>query len=275
MGLFAKNKSQGKVISLLNQKGGVGKTTMAFNLAYALASQGKNVLCLDMDPQGNLTLLFNKAPSEFSLFHLLINSVRELKALHRPVVLSDILQGSNGVDLIPGGQDLSGFELTVAGISAPRQMILNRFIDKQGLRETYDYIVIDSPPTLGLLVVNVLCASDGILVPFQPDQFSRSGLNHFHDVLENIEDMGIVDGPKILGYIPNLVEGRRKQVNEDFELIKQEIGEDLIFSSIPNRVQLVKSSAMKKSVFDFQSKEYNELQGQFIQMAQHIQESLS
>lgn len=274
-------QGSGKVISLLNQKGGVGKTTMAFNAAHALADKGLRVLCIDMDPQANLSLLFgiDSSDLEYSIHNLLINSVRELKALHTPVLFSEVIKKSesnHNLDILPASQDLSGFELSVAGIASPRQMILKKFIEKNQLRETYDYIVIDGPPTLGLLVVNILCSSDGVLVPFQPDQFSRKGLGHFHQIVDDIEDMGITEVPRIIGYIPNLVDARRKQAGEDFQKIREDLnlGDAKIFEPFNNKVQLVKSSAARKSVFDFKSKEYSELQGQFSSIADAITEQL-
>ena len=201
---------EGRVLSLMNQKGGVGKTSMAFNMAHALAHKGHKVLCIDMDPQFNFSTLFGVEVHEDlpNIFHLLVNSIRELRALHTDHLLSDVIikKESKGaqIDLIPSGQALSGFELTVAGISAPRQLILKKFIDKNQLLHMYDYIVIDGPPTLGLLVVNILCASDGVMYPFIPDNFSQQGLRNIQQVVEDIEDMGIVRTPKNLGFIPNL-----------------------------------------------------------------------
>src|SRR3990167_2458659 len=133
-------KKSGKIIAFMNQKGGVGKTSLCYNLAYALHSQGKKVLCLDLDPQANLTFLFQKKnqANELNIFHLMINSIKELKPLHTPVLFSQVLiKNSNGVafDLIPSGQSLSGFELTVAGIQMPRQLILKKFIEKNSLNE--------------------------------------------------------------------------------------------------------------------------------------------
>lgn len=269
-----------QVISFLNQKGGVGKTTLAFNLAHALANKNHRVLALDMDPQANLSLLCNVSSldEEFNIFHLLINSIRELKSLHTGVHVQDLLIPAGAIDVLPAGQELSGFELTVAGINSPRQLILNRFMEKSGIREMYDYIVIDGPPTLGLNVVNILCASDGLLIPFQPDQFSHTGLINFNNVLEDVEDMGVVKAPKVLGYIPNLVENRRKQTKSDFEDIQSDLGARLVrgkmFDAISNRVQLTKSGASKKSVFDFKTKDYKELQNTFLDMASHIEQEL-
>lgn len=264
------SKSFAKTISFLNQKGGVGKTTMAFNTAHALAKIGHKVLCVDMDPQANLSLMFGidrTRDEKFHIHHLLINSVRELKALHVPAIINDVIETHNGVDLLPSGQELSGFELTVAGVSTPRQLILKRFLEKSGLLDRYDSIIIDAPPTLGLVVVNILCASKAVLVPFRPDEFSRKGLTHFHEALLDIEEMGISDVPRVLAHIPNLVDSRRRQEGDDLSRIEMELKEispeSKMMPPFMNKVGLVKGQAQKKSVFDFQSKEYSELQDQF------------
>lgn len=268
----------GKIISFINQKGGVGKTTMAFNSAFALAEKGKKVLAIDLDPQANLTLLF-EAKNNVNLHHLLVNSIKELKVLHAPAILSDILHYSKGntvVDLIPGGQELSGFDLTVAGINAPRQLILKKFLEINNLKERYDYIVIDCPPTLGLLVINALCASDGVIIPFKADDFSLKGLEHFYQVLSDIEEMGIVKSPDIVLHVPNLVDLRRKQENDDLtkiiETVEHEIGEGKVFSPFLNKAGLVKSLSSRKSVFDFKGQDFLDLREKFTGIADKIEE---
>ncbi len=279
--MFFKKKSieeigNGKVIAFLNQKGGVGKTTMCFNSAHALAQKGYRVLCIDMDPQANLSLLFdvdlsvNEGPS---IHHLLVNSVRELKNLHSSDLVDDSLVRGE-VDLIPACQALSGFELTMAAINSPRQLILRKFIEKNDLYSRYDYIVLDCPPTLGLLVINAVCAGHGVIVPFRPDDFSKKGLLHFYDMLDDVAEMGIVQAPEVLAHIPNLVDNRRKQEEIDLEEIREVItghfGEDSLLEPFYNRAQLVKSQASKKSVFDFQSKEFAPLHQQFSKIADVI-----
>lgn len=268
--------STGKVIALMNQKGGVGKTTMAFNLAHAFRSAGKKVLCLDMDPQGNFSSLFEVKIEDGKTIHqLLINSVKELKALHNGTLISDvILKTEEGIDLLPAGQELSGFELTVAGINGARQLILKKFIEKFELRSQYDVIIIDGPPTLGLLVVNILCACDGVLYPFIPDRFSEQGLRNIQQVVSDIADMEITSTPKNLGYIPNLFDTRRKQANEDLNGIRETLGLATMHEPFTNKVQFGKSLAARKSVFHFKGNEYKDLQRQFSVMAEAVQKEL-
>jgi chromosome partitioning protein len=267
----------GRVIALMNQKGGVGKTTMAFNLAHAFHHEGKKVLCIDMDPQANFSSLFDlpKDEDRKNIHHLLINSVKELKALHTSILLNEVIFSSpEGIDLIPSGQELSGFELTVAGINGPRQLILKKFIEKYELRSQYDVIIIDGPPTLGLLVVNILCAVDGVLYPFVPDRFSEQGLKNIQQVVQDISEMEITTTPKNLGYIPNLFDTRRKQANEDLEKIKLTLGEAFVYEAFTNKVQFGKSLAQRKSVFHFKSSDYKELQEQFVVMTKAVQKEL-
>lgn len=272
-------ENQGKIVALMNQKGGVGKTTMAFNLAHAFAHQGKKVLCLDMDPQGNFTSLFDLEMPEKHIHHLLVNSLKELKALHTSVLLSDVIIKSKqedgvSIDVLPAGQELSGFELTVAGINAPRQLILKKFIEKYELRSHYDVIVIDGPPTLGLLVVNILCAADGVLYPFVPDRFSEQGLKNILQVVSDIGEMEITSTPKNLGYIPNLFDIRRKQAGSDLAHIKETLGEAYVYEAFTNKVQFGKSLAQRKSVFQYKSLEYKDLQRQFTEMTETVHREL-
>ncbi|WP_408096914.1 ParA family protein [Peredibacter sp. HCB2-198] len=270
--------NQARIIALMNQKGGVGKTTMAFNLAHAFAHQGKKVLCIDMDPQANFSSLFDIPASDDrkNIHHLLINSVKELKALHTSTFLNDvIIKTDENIDLIPSGQELSGFELTVAGINAPRQLILKKFIEKFELRSQYDVIIIDGPPTLGLLVVNILCATDGVLYPFVPDRFSEQGLKNIQQVVADIAEMEITSTPKNLGYIPNLFDTRRKQASTDLEHIKETLGEATMHEAFTNKVQFGKSLAQRKSVFHFKSNDFKDLQRQFVSMTEAVSKELN
>ena len=272
--------NQARVLTFLNQKGGVGKTTMAYHTAFALKQKGHKVLCIDLDPQANLSLLFGidtHLTGHSHIHHLLINSIRELKHLHHSDALwTDVKESLNGVDIIPAGQELSGFELTVAAINMPRQLVLKRFLEKSGILKMYDFVVIDAPPTLGLVVINILCASHGVMVPFRPDEFSKKGLGHLNEVLEDVAEMGVSEVPRVIGYIPNLVDLRRKQENDDLKRIDHGIKElsrmkeGVLVDPFFNRASLVKCQAQKKSVYDFNSKEFRPLQNQFNQIADLI-----
>ncbi|MFA5584207.1 MAG: ParA family protein [Bacteriovoracaceae bacterium] len=267
-------KESAKTIALMNQKGGVGKTTMAFNLAHSFA-QDKRVLCIDMDPQANFSSLFMENTADVNIYHLLVNSLKELRPLHTPYMLEDVIQNiSSNIDLIPSGQELSGFELTVAGINAPRQLILKKLIEKHDLKTKYDVIIIDGPPTLGLLVVNIMCACDGVLFPFVPDRFSEQGLINMQNVLSDIEEMQICAVPKNLGYIPNLFDSRRKQAGLDMEKIKETLKSGVIHTAFYNKVQFGRSLAQRKSVFDYKGAEFVELQKQFSHLAVSIEREL-
>jgi chromosome partitioning protein len=275
----SKREANGKILAFLNQKGGVGKTTMAFNTAHALSERGHKVLCLDMDPQANLSLLCGIDTAELdgpTVHQLLINSVRELKPLHASALVQNVIIRGERVDLLPAGQELSGFELSVAGVSIPRQLILKKFLENNRLLEMYDYIVIDGPPTLGLLVVNIMCAAHGLLVPFRPDEFSRKGLGHFYEALDQVEEMGVSNAPHVVAHIPNLVDMRRKQEGDDLNRIQGELEEEFgtgtVMAPFFNRAPLVRSQAEKKSVFEFHSKEFLPLQNQFNDIALKINE---
>ncbi|MFG1498602.1 ParA family protein [Halobacteriovorax sp. XZX-3] len=268
---------KGKIISFLNQKGGVGKTTMCFNTAHALAQKGHKVLVIDMDPQANMSYLFGHEESResISIFNLLLNSIKELKHLHSSTIFEKVVFKSElGVDLLPAAQELSGFELCVAAINSPRQTILKKYVEQAGLRKRYDYILIDCPPTLGLLVVNSICVSDGVIVPFRPDDFSMKGLEHFYRMLSDIEDMDIVKLPEIITHIPNLMDTRRKQEESDLdeikELIRKVTGDDRFIAPFFNKAQIVKSQAAKKSIYAYNSKEYQPLHEQFNKIANLI-----
>lgn len=270
-------QNQGRVIALMNQKGGVGKTTMAFNLAHAFHHQGKKVLCIDMDPQSNFSSLFDIPvnPDRRNIHHLLINSVKELKALHTATFLNDVIvKSEEGIDIIPSGQELSGFELTVAGINGPRQLILKKLIEKLELKSQYDVIIIDGPPTLGLLVVNILCATDGVLYPFVPDRFSEQGLKNIQQVVSDIAEMEITATPKNLGYIPNLFDTRRKQAQHDLEQIKSVLSAAHMHEPFTNKVQFGKSLAQRKSVFHYKTNEFKDLQRQFVSMTETVHREL-
>ena len=158
----------GRTIAVANQKGGVGKSTTAINLSACLAEQGKKVLTIDMDPQGNTTsgLGVDKNEVEDTLYELLVGQSDVEKTIVKDVV--------ENVDLIPSNVNLSGAEIELVGIDN-KEYILKEITDK--IKNNYDYIIIDCPPSLNMLTINALTAATSVLVPIQCEYYALEGLS--------------------------------------------------------------------------------------------------
>ncbi len=142
--------------------------------------------------------------------------------------------------------------------------------------QSYDAILFDSPPTLGLMVVNIICASEALLIPFKADQFSRQGIEHLHQVLLDIAEMELVPGPRALFYLPNLVDVRRKIEEKDLLQIEEEVKktDGILFAPFANKLPLLKCQHLGKSVFEMRGQEFQVLASDFLTIGRKIVEVL-
>ncbi len=229
------------VIAIANQKGGVGKTTTAINLSAALAKSGKKVLLIDLDPQGNSSLSFlDHKVIEQSIYDLLTDS----NASPEDIIKSTSIAG---LDVMPSRINLAKFESKLIGeFDAPFR--LKDRID--GLIKSYDYILIDTPPTLGLITVNALVASDYVLVPIQPSYFALEGTD---DLLETVEKVKARPNPRlqVLGVVITLLDKRTTLARDIQEQIRTVFGDKVFSTVISKSVRLEESPAYKETIFTF------------------------
>ena len=169
----------GRIIAVANQKGGVGKTTTSINLAACLAEKGKKVLAVDMDPQGNLTsgLGVDKDSVEKSIYELIIGEV-DIKDVINKEVLENL-------DIIPTSIDLSAAEIELIGVD-DKEYILRNAIDQ--VKDQYDFVIIDCPPSLSMLTINAMTTADSVIVPIQCEYYALEGLSQLIHTVELVKD---------------------------------------------------------------------------------------
>ncbi len=207
----------GRVIAFANQKGGVAKTTSTLNLAVAFAERGLGVLMIDLDPQGNLTMSQGLNPDtiERSMFDVLV---------HR-LPITEIIQSCE-VDLAVSSIDLAGAELALSSMIGRE-----RALDKALLpvRDSYDYIMIDTPPSLGLLTINAFVASDGVIVPVQCEYLSLRGLVQLENTLAMVRE-NLNPRVEIEGILPTMYDARTLHSREAIDILEENFG-DLVFET--------------------------------------------
>jgi chromosome partitioning protein len=212
-----KGVTVGKVIAFANQKGGVAKTTTTLNLGVAFAEQGMKVLLVDLDPQGNLTMSQGLNPDsiERSMFDVLV---------HR-LPITEVIHGTE-VDLAVSSIDLAGAELALSSMIG-RERALEKALAP--VKDDYNYILIDTPPSLGLLTINALVASDGVIVPVQCEYLSLRGLVQLENTLSMIRE-NLNPEVGIQGILPTMYDNRTLHSREAVEILQENFG-DLVFDT--------------------------------------------
>ena len=206
-----------KVIAFANQKGGVAKTTTTLNLGVALRETGKRVLIIDLDPQGNLTMSQGMNPDaiERSMFDVLV---------HR-VPISDVIHTVE-VDIAVASIDLAGAELALSALIGRERALEKALVE---VRDRYDYILIDTPPSLGLLTINAFVAADGVIVPVQCEYLSLRGLVQLENTLSMVRE-NLNSKVHVQGILPTMYDGRTLHAREAIEILEEHFG-DLVYKT--------------------------------------------
>ncbi|MDP3790467.1 MAG: ParA family protein [Candidatus Omnitrophota bacterium] len=227
-----------KVIALCNQKGGVGKTTTAINLATYLALSGKKTLLIDIDPQGNATsgLGINKHDIKHSVYHLLIDD-----ADPRSIMISTQV---NNLFLFPSNLNLTGAEVELVGILG-REHKLKKAL--AGLLNEFDFILIDCPPSLGLLTVNALSAANAVLIPIQCEYYALEGLGQLVNTINLVKE-NINTGLEVEGVLLTMADYRTNLTNEVINEVKKFFGNKVYTTVIPRNIRLAEAPGFGKPI---------------------------
>ncbi|MCR4441251.1 MAG: AAA family ATPase [Peptococcaceae bacterium] len=240
-----------KIVAIANQKGGVGKTTTALNLAYVLSELGKKVLLTDFDPQANLTMCFGiDRPDELktTIYHLMMAAVEDKELPDR----GEYLLSFSNLDLLPSSIELSAVEMSLVNVMS-REMILLSVLEK--LRDRYDYIIIDCMPALGMLTINALAACESVLIPATAQYLSAKGLELLLKTIARVKKR-INPGIKIDGILITMFAGRTKLAKEIMNLLNDAYkgGLRIFDSKIPVSVKVGEASYNSQSILEYDGK---------------------
>ncbi|HKG66688.1 MAG TPA: ParA family protein [Solirubrobacteraceae bacterium] len=229
---------QAKVIAFANQKGGVAKTTTTLNLAAAFAEEGHRVLCIDMDPQGNLTMSQGIDPDtlEVSMFDVLVHDLSIREVIRR-----------REVDVACSSIDLAGAEIAMS-MKIGRERSLDKALRE--ITEDYDFICIDTPPSLGLLTINALTAADKVIVPVQCEYLSMRGLIQLQNTLSMIRE-NLNPDVDIAGILPTMVDSRTLHAKEAIEILEENFGDRVFGARIRKTIRFAEAPVKGMSVLKY------------------------
>ena len=231
----------GRIIAFANQKGGVGKTTTCVNLSAYLAAMGKKVLMVDLDPQGNATsgVGIDKAGEIKSIYNVISGEM----------LVEDVVKRTNieGLDMIPSELNLAGAEIELVQMEFRENMlknILNR------LRNSYDYITIDCPPSLGLLTVNALTACDSVLIPIQCEFFALEGLSQLMNTIKLVKKH-LNANIDVEGVVLTMKDARSNLINEVSNEIRKFFGKKVYDTAIPRNIRLAEAPSHGQTILTY------------------------
>lgn len=221
----------GRIIAVANQKGGVGKTTTSINLAACLAEKGKKVLAVDMDPQGNLTsgLGVDKDSVEKSIYELIIGEVDIKEVINKEVL--------ENLDIIPTSIDLSAAEIELIGVD-DKEYILRNAIDQ--VKDQYDFVIIDCPPSLSMLTINAMTTADSVIVPIQCEYYALEGLSQLIHTVELVKDR-LNSKLEIEGVVFTMYDARTNLSLQVVENVKENLQQNIYKTIIPRNIRLAEA----------------------------------
>ncbi|SEG36560.1 chromosome partitioning protein [Butyrivibrio sp. Su6] len=224
----------GRVIAIANQKGGVGKTTTSINLSAALAERGKKVLVIDTDPQGNTTSGFglDKNELENSIYELMIGECSIDEAIQK-----DVVENLDGVDIIPSNVNLAAVEIELIDADQ-KEFILREAISK--VKDNYDFIVIDCPPSLSMLTVNAMTTANTVLVPIQCEYYALEGLSQLVHTVNLVRDR-LNPELEMEGVVFTMFDSRTNLSLQVVENVKEHIQENVYKTIIPRNIRLAEA----------------------------------
>ena len=255
----------GKVIAVFNQKGGVGKTTTNVNLSASVAKMGKRVLVLDLDPQGNSTSGYGveKNEVENTIYEVLINN----DSIEEAIIKTEF----ENIDIVASATELAGAEIEFTGIEE-REYILKKAIDK--VKDNYDYIFIDCPPSLGMLTINCLTAVDSVLIPIQCEYYALEGVSQLMETISLIK-RSLNPNLEIQGVVLSMFDGRANLSIQVVEEVKKYFKGSVYTTLIPRNVRLAEAPSHGKPAIYYDARckgaiAYLELAEEFIDLEEDV-----
>lgn len=255
----------GIVVSLLNHKGGVGKTTSAINIGAGLVELGKKILLIDLDPQANLTISLGIPRQKYTIYEALRGEGELVPYTHKP-----------NLDIITSSLDLSGAEMELIN-EAGREYILRELIGQ--VEADYDFVIIDCPPSLGLLTLNALTSSRFVLIPLQTEFLAVQGLAKIKQVIDKVR-MRLNKQVEMAGVIATMYDSRRVLNRDVVDIIHKYFGDKVFGTYIRDNIALAEAPAQRKDIFDYNPKstgaqDYLDLCREFLSRVERVAEPAS